>query len=64
MRENEIQVEERMVLTEDLFKADEIFLSNAIQGIRWVISFRERRYFSTFSRKLSELMQQELIQAD
>ena len=64
MRENDIQVEERMVLTEDLFKADEIFLSNAIQGIRWVISFRERRYFSTFSRKLSELMQQELIQAD
>lgn len=64
MRENDIQVEERMVLTEDLFKADEIFLSNAIQGIRWVISFRERRYFSAFSRRLSELMQQELIQAD
>ena len=63
MRENEMVVEERMVMTDDLFKADEIFLSNAIQGIQWVISFRERRYFSTFSRRLAELMQQELIQA-
>jgi branched-chain amino acid aminotransferase len=64
MRENEMVVEERIVMTDDLFKADEIFLSNAIQGIRWVLSFRERRYFSTFSRKLAELMQQELIQAN
>ncbi len=64
MRENEMLVEERIVMTDDLFKADEIFLSNAIQGVRWVLSFRERRYFSTFSRRLSEMMQQELIQAN
>lgn len=64
MRDNSIQVEERMVLTDDLFKADEIFMTSAIQGIRWVISFRERRYFSAFSRRLSEMMQQELIQAN
>jgi branched-chain amino acid aminotransferase len=36
-------VEEKMVTTEDLLNADEIFLTNAIRGIRWVGSFRKKQ---------------------
>ena len=36
-------LQEKMVTTEDLLNADEIFLTNAIRGIRWVGSFRTRQ---------------------
>ena len=38
------QVEERPVTTADLRSADEVFLTNALRGIRWVASFGEARY--------------------
>ena len=34
--------------------ADEIFLTNAIAGIRWVVGLRHKRYFGVTSRKLSQ----------
>lgn len=37
---------------EDLFTADEVFLSNAIQGIVYVKGYRLRRYFHTIARDL------------
>lgn len=56
LRTEGLDISETQVMMEDFYKADEVFLTNAIQGIQWVISFRERRYFSKFSRKLiSEL---------
>lgn len=36
----------------DLFQADEIFLTNAIQGIRWVHDFEGREYGNDLSRQL------------
>lgn len=36
-----------------LLQADEIFLSNAINGVRWVMGYKERRYFSTTSKKIA-----------
>ncbi len=36
----------------DLEDADEIFLTNAISGVRWVVAFRQRRYFNKTSRLL------------
>lgn len=38
------QVEETIVSAEDLLAADEVFLSNAISGIRWVQRFRDKIY--------------------
>lgn len=38
------QVEETIVSAEDLLAADEVFLSNAINGIRWVQRFRNKIY--------------------
>jgi branched-chain amino acid aminotransferase len=41
------------VLTEDiLFQADEVFLTNAITGIRWVKECRRKTYSNTISSKI------------
>ncbi|MFN8290066.1 MAG: aminotransferase class IV [Chitinophagaceae bacterium] len=39
-----MDVEETVVSPDDLSTADEVFLTNAIRGIRWVRSFREKEY--------------------
>lgn len=37
-----------------LYDCDEIFLTNAIAGIRWVGGFRQQRYFNRVSRMLMD----------
>jgi len=46
------EVEERTVAIDDLLTADEVFLTNAIRGIRWVAAFREARYENTLTTVL------------
>lgn len=41
---------------EDLLSADEIFLTNAVCGIRWVVAFRQKRYYSKSSKSLIKLL--------
>ena len=36
----------------DLISADECFLSNAISGIRWVVAYGQKRYYSKTARRL------------
>jgi branched-chain amino acid aminotransferase len=38
---------------EELMEADEVFLTNAISGIQWVVGLRQKRYFGIVSKKLS-----------
>jgi branched-chain amino acid aminotransferase len=45
-------VRQERVLEEDLVAADEIFLTNAIRGIRWVSSFRGKTFSSGRTAKL------------
>lgn len=40
----------------DLINADEVFLTNAVNGIKWVVAFKNRRYFSKTAKKLSVLL--------
>ncbi len=54
--ENNIKVYECNILPQNLLVADEIFLTNAIQGISWVSGYRTKRYFNTTARKLVELL--------
>lgn len=51
---------QREVRAEELMSADEVFMTNSIAGIRWVGSYRQKRYFSDLSKKLIELLNQEL----
>jgi len=39
---------------DDLLQADEIFLTNAITGIKWVVAFQERRFFNKTAKLLIE----------
>ncbi|MGQ1947054.1 aminotransferase class IV [Geofilum sp. OHC36d9] len=48
-----IQVMENQGATaDDLMAADEIFLTNVITGIRWVVGLQQRRYFTRVAREL------------
>jgi branched-subunit amino acid aminotransferase/4-amino-4-deoxychorismate lyase len=38
----------------DLLAADEVFLTDAINGIRWVGAFQQKRYYRDFSRQLTD----------
>lgn len=50
------QVEEKPLAPDELDKADEVFLTNALFGIRWIGTFRERRYGNYLSQKLYSLL--------
>ena len=52
LREQGKQVVEKGITVDDLLKADEIFLSDVIHGLRWVGAFKTKRYFNNFSLKL------------
>lgn len=39
-----LKMDFKVLLVEDLLEADELFLTNAVQGIRWVQSFRSTRF--------------------
>lgn len=41
---------------QELLRADELFLTNAIRGIQWVSSYRTKRYFHTTSSHLLQLL--------
>ncbi len=48
------------VLLEDLFNADEMFLTDSIKGIRWVSSYKVKRYDLGIAKDLSEMLNQEI----
>lgn len=53
---NEYFVDQGFLLPADLEDADEIFLTNAIDGIKWVVSFKQKRYFNSVSKQLINLL--------
>lgn len=48
------QIQERPIRPADLRQAEEVFLSNAVRGIRWVKLFGDRNFNKQFSKKLHE----------
>lgn len=52
--EGGIKVREQSMAPAALEAADEIFLTNTINGIRWVMAFGKRRYFNNVSKQLME----------
>lgn len=56
---HEINCIEQSVCQNDLLKADEIFLTNSIKGIQWVVAYKNKRYFKKISNffinKLNEI---------
>lgn len=44
--------EDCRITIDDLLHADEVFLTNTVNGIKWVMAFRSRRYFNKVSKSL------------
>ncbi|MFY9308757.1 MAG: aminotransferase class IV [Bacteroidia bacterium] len=51
---NRIAVYELSITQSVLLGADELFLTNAVNGIRWVVAYKQKRYFNDTSKKLTE----------
>lgn len=49
-----IDVVEAQINPEILHEADEMFLTNAINGIHWVMGYKNKRYFNHLSKRLQE----------
>ncbi len=47
-----IKVYECSILPQNLLAGDEIFITNAIQGINWIGSYRTKKFSNTIARKL------------
>lgn len=54
------QLSQRELRPEELMSADEVFLTDSISGVRWVGSYRQKRYFNDLSKRLIELLNKEL----
>lgn len=57
MRESAIPVMETSLEVGHLLEADEVFFTNAVQGIQWVIAYEKQRYFNVFSARLIQALQ-------
>lgn len=51
---NRIAVYEISIMQNVLLGADELFLTNAVHGVRWIVAYKQKRYFNNTSKKLIE----------
>jgi branched-subunit amino acid aminotransferase/4-amino-4-deoxychorismate lyase len=59
-KENRIAVYEVTMAMNVMLNSDEIFLTNAIRGIRWVGSYRAKRYHNQMAERLTGLLNDKL----
>lgn len=52
-KKNDIQLIEAQINPEVLKEADEVFVTNAVKGIQWVMGYGRKRYFNEVSKMLS-----------
>lgn len=50
--------EEEGLSRDDILEAEEMMCVNALNGIRWIVGFEEKRFFNTTIRKISDLFKQ------
>lgn len=61
LRKRGKKIQEDSVTIDHVLKADEVFLTNVIEGIRWVGAFGQKRYFNSTSRWLFSELNEELV---
>lgn len=56
-----IKVYECAIMPQHLLAADELLLTNAISGIKWIGGFRTKRYRNEMAKRLTQLLNESLI---
>jgi branched-chain amino acid aminotransferase len=60
-QDNRIAVYEISIMQHVLLGADELFLTNSINGIRWIVAYKQKRYFNNISKKIVEKLNQAIL---
>ncbi|HTO38082.1 MAG TPA: aminotransferase class IV [Brumimicrobium sp.] len=55
---NNIRIYESPITTQNLFLADELFITNAISGVKWVGGFRTKRFTNIIAHQIVDLLNQ------
>lgn len=56
-----LEVLEKKVLMEDIWEAEEIFLTNSLKSVRWVKDFRGKRYTNNITSGIAQFVYKEMI---
>lgn len=56
-----IYVYETELKPNDLIRADEIFLTNAVHGIQWIGAYKAKRYFNKVSKTLIDALNEHIV---
>ncbi len=56
-----VYTEKEGLRREDILEAEEMMSVNALNGVRWIVGFEEKRFFNNTIRKISDLFNQKLI---
>ena len=51
-----IEITEAKIDPQILEEADEVFLTNAIRGVQWVMGYRNKRYFNQWSKRFQAMI--------
>ncbi len=60
-KESEYKIDECIIEPKELDKADEIFLTNSISGIKWVAQYKENFFSNKLSSALTDKLNKKLI---
>jgi branched-subunit amino acid aminotransferase/4-amino-4-deoxychorismate lyase len=55
-KSNGISIVEAQINPEVLKEAEEVFVTNATSGIRWVMGYGKKRYFNEVTKSMSSLL--------
>jgi branched-subunit amino acid aminotransferase/4-amino-4-deoxychorismate lyase len=51
--------DDQLIKIQDIMSSDEIFFTNAIKGIQWVVGFKQRRFYNKVAKSLSDALNQQ-----
>lgn len=56
-----LDVKEQSLMPDELLTADELFFTNVISGIKWVVAYKKKRYYHHTAKKLVEKLNERMF---
>jgi branched-chain amino acid aminotransferase len=54
--DNKIKIYECTINPQNLLAADELFITNAVQGVQWIGSYRTKRYYNDMAHRVTAML--------